>query len=112
MKIKVNDTVLVTKGKDRGKTGKVLRTDKKKERIVVEGTNILKKHVKGRGNIKSDIIQFEGSLSASNVLLICPHCQKKTRIGYNVNKDGRKQRICKKCNETVDQAREIKKVRK
>jgi len=112
MKIHKNDLILVTNGKDRGKTGTVLRIDKAKSTVVIENVNKVKKHVKGRQNVKSDIVQFEAPIAVSNVMLICPNCQKKTRIGYRINKDNHKGRVCKKCNESLDEAREVKKVRK
>ena len=101
--IRKNDNVLVVTGKDRGKRGRVLRVVPDKNRLVVEGVNIIKRHTKpnpGR-NIKGGIVEREGSLHASNVQLVCPECGVMTRIGRKVL-DGRKVRICRKCEGVVD----------
>ena len=101
MKIKTGDTVLVISGKYKGKTGKVLRALPKEERVIVEGVNIVKKHLKPRtGQGKGQIIEKPAPIHVSNVKLICPHCKKPTRVGYTFEeKKGkrRKIRICKKC---------------
>ncbi len=102
--IRKNDNVLVTTGKNRGARGRVLRVDPAKNRLVVEGVNIIKRHTKpnpGR-NIKGGIVEREGSLHASNVQLVCPECGKQTRVGRKILGDGRKVRICRKCEGVVD----------
>ena len=97
MKIKKNDTVLIISGKDRGRKGKVLKVLPKEEKLVVEGINLRKKHLKPRRTgEKGQIIQFPAPLHISNIKLICSKCGKTTRVGYKMESE-RKQRICKKC---------------
>ena len=102
--LRKNDNVVVTTGKDRGKRGRVLRVVPDTNRLIVEGVNIIKRHTKpnpGR-NIKGGIVEREGSLHASNVQLVCPECNTQTRIGHKILGDGRKVRICRKCEGVVD----------
>jgi large subunit ribosomal protein L24 len=101
--IRKNDTVIITTGKDRGKKGRVLRVIPDKNRLVVEGSNIRKRHTKPnpQRNIKGGIVEREGAVDASNVQLVCPECGKMTRIGHRVDGD-RKVRICRKCEGVVD----------
>lgn len=102
MKIKKDDTVLVICGKDRGKTGKVEKVLSKKNKIVVSGVNKLKKHVRPSSkNPQGGIIQFNAPFDISNVMLLCSRCDRPTRVGYKILKDGTKQRICKKCKEAI-----------
>lgn len=102
MKIKKDDKVVVTKGKDRGKTGTVEQILPKKEKAIVQGLNMIKKHMKPtRNNPKGGIVDQPGPIDLSNVKLICPKCQKATRVGYK-KVDGKKHRICKKCQEIID----------
>ena len=102
--IRKNDTVLVTTGKDRGKRGRVLKVDPGKNRLVVEGVNFVSRHTKPNPgkNIKGGIAKREAGLHASNVQLVCPECGKPTRIGHRLLGDGRKVRICRKCEGVVD----------
>jgi large subunit ribosomal protein L24 len=102
--IRKNDTVLVTTGKDRGKKGRVLRLVPEKNRLVVEGVNLIKRHTRPNPakNIKGGVVQREASLHASNVQLVCPECGAQTRVGHKVLDDGRKVRICRKCDGVVD----------
>jgi large subunit ribosomal protein L24 len=102
--IRRNDNVIVTSGKDRGKTGRVLRLAPENNRLVVEGVNIIKRHTKPnpQRNIKGGVVEREAPLHASNVQLVCPECGKPTRIGKKVLGDGRKVRICRKCEGVVD----------
>ena len=101
MKIRKNDTVLVTKGKYRGKKGKVLRAMPKQNQLIVEGVNILKKHAKPKKTgEKGKILEITGPIFISNVKLICKKCKKAVKTGYKfiVKKDKKvKVRICKKC---------------
>ncbi len=102
--IRRNDSVQVMAGKDRGKTGRVLRVLAEKNRLVVEGVNFVKRHTRpnpGRG-VKGGILEKEAPLHASNVQLVCPECSAPTRIGHKVLEDGRKVRICRKCEGVVD----------
>jgi large subunit ribosomal protein L24 len=106
--IRKNDNVLVIAGKDRGKRGRVLRVvpgeRSGKTRLIVEGVNMIKRHTKpnpGR-QIKGGIVEREASLHASNVQLVCPECGAQTRIGHKILGDGRKVRVCRKCEGVVD----------
>jgi large subunit ribosomal protein L24 len=101
MKIKKGDKVLVTSGKYRGKTGKVLRAFPKESRVLVEGINLSKKHQRGKkSGEKGKIVEIPGPIDVSNLKLICPKCKKATRIGYKITKKG-KNRICKKCGKRI-----------
>ena len=102
--IRKNDNVVVTTGKDRGKRGRVMRVDPDKNRVVVEGVNIIKRHTKPnpQRNVKGGVVEREAGLHASNVQLVCPECGKPTRIGKRILGDGRKVRICRKCEGVVD----------
>lgn len=97
MKIKTNDLVLVTKGKYRLKTGKVLKALPKEQRLIVEGVNLVKKHRRSRKESeKGKILEIPAPISIANVKLICKNCKKASRLGYRVVQ-GKKHRICKKC---------------
>lgn len=88
-------------GKDRGKTGKVLRVFNEEEKITVEGLNIVKKHARPRKEgEKGQRIEIPGKLNISNIMLVCPKCGKATRVGYKKSKVG-KLRICKKCQSEI-----------
>ena len=102
--IRRNDNVVVTTGKDRGKRGRVLRVVADKNRVVVEGVNTIKSHTKPnpQRNIKGGVVEREAPLHASNVQVVCPECGKATRIGRKILGDGRKVRICRKCEGVVD----------
>jgi large subunit ribosomal protein L24 len=102
--IRKNDNVLVTTGKDRGKKGRVIRLVPEKNRLIVEGVNLIKRHTRPNPakNIKGGVVQREASLHASNVQLVCPECGATTRVGRKVLADGRKVRICRKCDGVVD----------
>ena len=102
--IRKNDNVLVTTGKDRGKKGRVIRVVPEKNRLIVEGENLIKRHTRPNPakNIKGGVVQREASLHASNVQLVCPECGAHTRVGHKVLDDGRKVRICRKCGGVVD----------
>ena len=103
MKIRKNDTVLVIAGKDKGKKGKVRFAYPKKERILIEGINFIKKHSKARGQAKqAGIIDLEAPVNVSNVMLFCDKCNHPVRIGYRFLEDGRKVRICRSCREVID----------
>jgi large subunit ribosomal protein L24 len=102
--IRRNDTVLVTTGKDRGKRGRVLKVLPDKNRLVVEGINFISRHTRPNPskNVKGGIMKREAPLHASNVQLVCPECGVRTRIGHRTLGDGRKVRICRKCEGVVD----------
>jgi len=105
--IRKNDSVLVITGKDRGKRGRVLKVVPGRDgkvRLIVEGINLIKRHTKANPgkNVKGGIVSREASLHASNVQLVCPECGIQTRIGHKLLGDGRKVRICRKCEGVVD----------
>ena len=102
MKVKVGDKVKVLTGKDKGKEGRVLFTLKNKDRVVVEGINIVKKHIKPNGNGAGSITEMEAPIHASNVMILDPKTKKRTRIGHTVDKKGNKVRCAKKSNESID----------
>ena len=97
MKIRKGDTVLIISGKDKARKGKILEVLPKEGKVVVEGINIIKKHVRPkRVGEKGQIIQKPAPMDISNVKLICPKCGKATRVGYKIVKN-KKYRVCKKC---------------
>ena len=97
MNIKKGDTVQVLSGNDKGKTGEVLQVIPKTEKVIVKGVNIRKKHVKPRKKgEEGGIISVEFAIHSSKVNVVCPKCNKATRVGYTVEKD-EKIRVCKKC---------------
>ena len=102
--IRKNDNVVVTTGKDRGKRGRVVRLEPEKNRLVVEGVNLIKRHTKPnpQKNVKGGVVEREAALHASNVQIVCPECGKPTRIGKRILDDGRKVRICRKCDGVLD----------
>ena len=105
--LRKNDNVLVITGKDRGKRGRVLKVlpgERGKIRLVVEGVNMIKRHTRPNPgkNIKGGIVEREASVHASNVQLVCPECGAQTRVGRKILGDGRKVRVCRKCEGVVD----------
>ena len=100
--VKTGDTVVVLSGKERGKKGKILAVSPKEGKVIVEGINMVSKHVKPRKmGQEGGIIKAEGALYACKVQLVCPHCGKPTRVSHKIYEDGTKGRICKKCGETL-----------
>ncbi len=102
MHFKTGDKVVVISGKDKGKEGKITHVLRAENRVVVEGVNIVKKHVKGNGQTAGSINEVEAPIHASNVMIIDPKTKKPTRIGHSVNKDGKKIRVAKKSNSSLD----------
>ena len=101
MKIKKGDQIQIIAGKDKGKAGKVLRVIPGNLRIVIEGLNLIKKHMKPKkGGEKGQRIEVPASINISNVMLVCPKCGKLTRVGFKVNQED-KLRICKKCKSEI-----------
>jgi large subunit ribosomal protein L24 len=102
--IRKNDNVIVVTGRDRGKRGRVLRVVPAKNRVIVEGVNFIKRHTKPnpQRNVKGGIVEREAGLDASNVQLLCPECGKQTRVGRRRQDDGKRVRICVKCEGVVD----------
>ncbi|HWR90114.1 MAG TPA: 50S ribosomal protein L24 [Dissulfurispiraceae bacterium] len=103
MRIKKGDTAVVITGKNKGKKGRVLSVTLAEETVIIEGTNIVKKHMKpSKKYAQGGIIEKEAAIHISNVMLVCPKCNKSTRIGNKVLDTGRKVRNCKKCKEVID----------
>lgn len=105
MRIKKNDQVRVISGKNKGKEGKILRNIPSKDMIVVEGVNVVSRHVKpSQKNPQAGIIKQEAPIYAAKVMLVCPQCGAATRVGSSFLESGKKVRVCKKCNEIIDRA--------
>jgi len=103
MRIRKNDTVLMITGKDRGKKGKVRFAYPDDRRLVVEGVNLIKKHVKAIRDVRqAGIIEREAPVDISNVMLLCNKCNHPTRIGFRILEDGSKVRVCRVCHEVID----------
>lgn len=101
-KIKKNDTVKVISGRDRGKTGRVLKIFPKEHRALVEGINYVKRHTRPtRQDQQGGIITKESPIDISNLLLLCKSCNRPTRVGFTILSDGTKARQCKKCKEII-----------
>jgi large subunit ribosomal protein L24 len=102
-KIRRDDTVLVVKGRDRGRTGVVRKVIPKDGRLIVTGVNVVKRHMKPRGPQKpGGIIEREAPLAIANVAVICTTCGKPARIGFHPQADGQKVRFCKRCEANLD----------
>ena len=101
MKLRINDTVQVICGKSKGHTGKILKIWKKSNKVIVEGANIIKKHIKKQEGRPGEVIEKEASLHMSNVMVLCPKTKKPTRIKYEKTKTGEKIRIAKKSGEII-----------
>ena len=96
---KTGDTVVILRGKDKGKKGKVIAVSPKEQKLIVEGLNMVTKHVKPRRQGEAGgIVKAEAAMYACKVQAICPKCGKPTRIGHVINKDGSKVRVCKNAN--------------
>ena len=102
--LRKNDDVYILRGKDRGKTGRVLIVDPAKQRIVVEGIQMIKRHTRPnpQKNIKGGIVEKEASIHISNVAIMCKACKKHSRLGTRVLSDGRRTRFCKKCGNEIE----------
>jgi large subunit ribosomal protein L24 len=98
LKIKKGDRVYVLTGKDRGKTGEVMRSIPSTGKVIVGGVNVVKKHQKPtNATMQAGIIDKDMPIPVANVALVCPACGKHTRVGFRLNNDGTKTRVCKKC---------------
>ena len=102
-KVKLNDKVTIMKGKDKGKTGKVLQILPEMNKVVVEGINVMYKHIRSqkRGE-KGQRVQFNGPVAISNLQVVCPKCAKAARLGIKVSENNQRTRFCKKCNEVIE----------
>ncbi len=97
MRIKKGDQIQIISGKDKGKSGKVMRVIPASMKVVVEGLNLVKKHSKPKkSGEKGQRVEVPAPTNVSNVMIVCPKCGKLTRIGFSINKDN-KSRVCKKC---------------
>ena len=104
-RLRKDDTVIVIAGRERGKTGKVLRVLAERNRVVIEHVNLVKRHTKPRGvQTPGGIVEKEASLHASNVLPVCGRCNKPTRVGHKRMDDGHIVRVCRRCHEHLDHA--------
>ena len=104
MKVIKNDNVKILSGKYKGSTGKVLKVFLKKDRVIVEGVNIIKRHTKpSQKNQQGGIVEKEAPVNVSNVMVICGKCSQPTRVGYKILEDGAKVRVCKnqECGEII-----------
>ncbi|WP_027179194.1 50S ribosomal protein L24 [Maridesulfovibrio bastinii] len=103
-KIHVDDKVMVIAGKDKGKIGKVLKINRKKDVVLVEQVNMVSRHTKPNpyANQPGGIVEKEAPLHISNIQVVCPSCTKATRVGVRETEDGKNIRFCKKCNEIID----------
>ncbi len=103
MHVKKGDNVRILSGNDAGKSGKIMTVDKTNNTVIVENANMGKKHVKPRkAGEAGGIVDFERPIHASNVMLICPKCKEASKTGMTFDKDGNKQRTCKKCGAVID----------
>lgn len=102
MKLKTGDKVVVIAGKDKGKEGTITKVLRNENKVVVEGINVAKKHVKPNGQTAGSIVDIELPINASNVMIIDPKTKKPSRIGHTTDKNGKKIRIAKKSNSNLD----------
>ena len=102
MNFKVGDEVVVIAGSDKGKTGKIVKTLRNENKVVVEGVNIVKKHQRPTGQETGGILEVAAPINASNVMIVDPKTKKRTRIGHTTDKNNKKIRITKKSNEKLD----------
>ena len=102
MNFKVGDKVVVIAGSSKGKEGKIIKTLRNENKVIVEGVNIVKKHRKANGQESGGILEVEAPIHASNVMMIDPKTNKRTRIGHSVDKNNKKIRVSKKSNEKLD----------
>ena len=103
MEIRKNDSVMVIAGRERGKTGKVLRVLPEKDRVIVERVNLVKRHSKPKGPQQpGGIVEKEAAIHASNIMIMCDKCIAPVRVGQKLLADGNKIRICRRCSEALD----------
>ncbi|HEY6379225.1 MAG TPA: 50S ribosomal protein L24 [Candidatus Dormibacteraeota bacterium] len=105
--IRSGDTVVVLTGRDAGKRGTVERILVDEQRIVISGVNVLKRHTRAgvRGNVQGGIVDFDAPIAYSNVMLVCPRCDKPTRIGKTVDAEGERVAACKRCGEFIERGK-------
>ncbi|HOK05957.1 MAG TPA: 50S ribosomal protein L24 [Syntrophales bacterium] len=103
MKLKKGDLVKVIAGKEKGKTGKIMKILREKDKVIVEKLNFVKRHQRPTAKVKGGIVEKEGPIHVSNVAYMCNKCDAPVRIGFKVLEDGKKVRICRKCKEILDE---------
>jgi large subunit ribosomal protein L24 len=103
-RVRRNDTVVVLSGKNKGRTGRVLRVFPSEGRAIVEGVNFVRKHTKAnpQKNIKGGILERESPIDTSNLMIVCGECGKPSRVGHRIFDDGKKVRTCRRCNGILD----------
>jgi large subunit ribosomal protein L24 len=101
-RLKKGDMVKIMSGREKGKTGKILKVDSEKNKLFVEKLNVVKKHQRPDGKGKGGIIEKEGSIDISNVMFLCNKCEAGVKVGFRILDDGKKVRVCKKCHELLD----------
>ena len=103
MRFRREDTVQIIAGKDKGKRGKVQHVLPKDDKVVGEGANMIKRHIRPRANVRqAGIVQQEGPFHISNVMLVCTHCDRAVRVGHKFLDDDKKVRVCTSCREVID----------
>jgi large subunit ribosomal protein L24 len=103
VQIRKNDSVMVISGKERGKTGKVLRVLSKKDAILIERVNMVKRHSRPRGPAQpGGIVEKEAAIRLANIMLMCDKCNAPVRVGRRILTDGKKVRVCRRCGESLD----------
>ena len=103
-RLRKDDTVIVIAGRERGKTGKVLRVVHETNRVIIERVNLVKRHMKPRGTQQGGIVEKEAPIHASNVQPLCGRCGKPARVGARRLEDGSGVRVCRRCDEQLDKA--------
>ena len=102
MRLRKNDMVKVISGKEKGKTGKILKVTANGDKVIVEKLNFVKRHQRPDARGKGGIVEKEGAIHISNVMLLCSKCEAPVRVGHKVLEDGNKSRVCSKCHELLD----------
>lgn len=102
VKIRKGDTVMVISGKDKGKTSKVLQVAARDSKVFVEKINMIKRHLRPSRSSKGGIVEKEGAIHLSKVMIVCPECNKPTRVGLRILETTKHLRFCKKCGEIID----------
>jgi large subunit ribosomal protein L24 len=108
MSVRSGDTVIVISGKDRGKRGDVTRVLPEENRVIVDGVNMVKRHLRRQpGSLQAGIIDMPAPLNRSNVMLVCSNCGRPTRVAHTVLPDGSHQRVCRHCHEIIESKRKL-----
>jgi large subunit ribosomal protein L24 len=102
MRLKKGDTVKIIAGREKGKTGKILKINSEKHKLFVEKLNIVKKHQRPDAKGKGGIVEKEGAIAIANVMFLCNKCEAGVKVGFKMLDDGKKVRVCKKCHELLD----------